>query len=315
MTQNLITISPSLCRSHSCMVEQLQPLIKLKKGDSATLVINLYGFLYPNYLTLINCAISEAQARSVNTTLKIIHGSGSSYASRVNFLNNLDVEYNELYHRHDPTGRFLEITNFDKSSGYKLVDQLSDILTNSHSIEISIQQALNLALGEITDNVLIHSGSATNGWMSAQYYVNRQIIKIIVADGGIGIQAALNKNPTYAHWSGKRALRDCTIQGVTSNGMGNGLFITSEFIALNGGMLLIHSGNYKRVINKYSDRILSSPHWPGTFVYMEIKTNTGIDLEGFIEHLSSNSNRDFANLKSTFEVFLENHGLDKEDLW
>lgn len=317
MNSTKLTLTPSNCNSHACLLDQLQKILPLDAGDSLEVTIDMRGFLLPNYLTLICCTIDCAMKRGVNVETQLISGNNMSYAARLNFLSHLNIEFREDFNRRDSSGRFLEITNFDSDNGFVIVDQLSKILINTKSIDTSLCSAIDYSFGEIIDNVNNHSQAINDGWVSAQYYEVSNKIRIIVADAGRGIRKALNTNEKYKDWNTTTALEECTVQGVTSNGRGNGLFITSEFIKQNNGLLLIHTENKKRVITKTKDCIWDSPNWQGTFVYLEINTNNLVDLDQFIETLNKTSSKgaDFSSLRSTHDVFLENFTPDETELW
>ena len=140
---------------------------------------------------------------------------------------------------HVPTINF---NNLDEQND--AVNQILDaILCSIRSIKRRDLSAVEWALNEITDNVLIHSESSIGGLIQLSAFNNRRKrIEFVVSDAGIGIPESLK--PTLNLKSDVEALDKSIQEGVTNGkGVGNGLFGSYQTCTKSGGYFHIHSGN------------------------------------------------------------------------
>lgn len=108
--------------------------------------------------------------------------------------------------------------------------------------------ALEWAINEITDNVLVHSQSPIGGLVQVSTFQrNRKRVSFIVADAGIGIPASL-KGGHPEITSDVDALDKAIREGVTrdkSIGQGNGLFGSYQICSHSKGFFQVDSGHGK----------------------------------------------------------------------
>jgi anti-sigma regulatory factor (Ser/Thr protein kinase) len=105
--------------------------------------------------------------------------------------------------------------------------------------------ALEWAINELTDNVLVHSQSPVGGFVQVSTFQrNKKRIMFIVADAGIGIPNSLRQgHPELT--SDVDALDKAIREGVTrdkSLGQGNGLFGTYQICSHSKGSFQVESG-------------------------------------------------------------------------
>lgn len=289
--------------SHPQLVEDLAPAFSAIPGDEVEFAIELKSysrFLYSDFLLLVIAAIKHLRSIDV-----IVHGNvranvqdeQTRYASRVNFFQQLGLEYQEDFVRHEGTGKFTEIEPFDKDSIYSLQDELTIILHKSGGIAVEVLQLLYWCLNEIMDNVLVHSTLPT-GWVCAQFFPSQKEIRLIICDTGVGIHESLTTNPKskYKTVTELEALELCIKNRVTSgDGMGFGLFASSEFIRENAGELLIYSGNHYLVNSGRDFGVYQGNYWRGTFVFMRINTDIPVDYKQIlpVHHTLPDDYQDF----------------------
>jgi len=213
------------------------------------------------------------------------------YASRVDFFKLLQLQHllPESFVRRPLKDRFIEITPYNRDNYIQVGRQVVRVVGAHAQVNTKVQQMLDFCLFEILDNVLIHSGYPEafrgNGWCSAQYFPGAHEIRLMVADTGIGIHRALSGpgGSKYRALSEKQALCKCVEKGVTNGeGMGFGLYATKEFIRLNQGELLIYSGGHYALLQKGRFRVKPGAYWPGTVVYLRIRTNLSVDYSSFM---------------------------------
>lgn len=114
--------------------------------------------------------------------------------------------------------------------------------------------AIEWAVNEVTDNVLVHAESNSGGLVQLTTFAQRNQIEMVVVDAGKGIPNTLRQGYPDLHRD-SLALEKAVQEGVTRSknvGRGNGLFGTIEIARVSGGYLHIHSG-YARLAYEDDD--------------------------------------------------------------
>jgi anti-sigma regulatory factor (Ser/Thr protein kinase) len=125
------------------------------------------------------------------------------------------------------------------------VNRLIDALLGSMApLERADLAAIEWSLAEITDNVMVHSGSDVGGLVQLTAHDFQRRVEFAVADAGVGIPATLRQaHPELS--SDSVALERAIREGVTRDkavGQGNGLFGSFEVTrASKNGYFHIHS--------------------------------------------------------------------------
>lgn len=171
----------------------------------------------------------------------------------------------------------VSIDVFDAQTLNDVYKDVISTLTSHLEIEVTVLQALSYCLYEMMDNVHIHSGKPLGTAMT--YYSNNQhILRILIADDGIGIKASLSENIKYKDISEEEALRICLEDKTTDGkGMGFGLYTTSKLIDNIGKEFILHSGSHKLITKDGQTSVEKNGFWQGTLIYMEIGTENEID--------------------------------------
>lgn len=106
--------------------------------------------------------------------------------------------------------------------------------------------ALEWAVNELTDNVIVHSQSVIGGLVQvSNFRRNSKIIEFTIADSGLGIPATLRSGGAFLG-SDTDALDRAIREGVTrdkSIGQGNGLYGSYQICCQSGGVFQIESGH------------------------------------------------------------------------
>lgn len=188
-----------------------------------------------------------------------------------------------LLHQYFSQAENLCIEMFDEKNIQQVYLRLVRVLIHQPEIETSLLQAMSYCFYEVMDNVLIHSGK-NNGIVITDYSEEQHIIRILVADDGIGIQASLAQNEEYAGISETEALKYCIKDKVSDGkGLGFGLYSTSRLINTAGHKLIIRSGSHTLSANGDMSIYESHP-WQGTIIYFEVRSNLEIDPSSIVEH-------------------------------
>lgn len=178
----------------------------------------------------------------------------------------------------------ISIDVFDAHSLNDVYQQVLRTLTSHFEIEVSVLQSLSYCFYEILDNVHIHSGKPL-GTAITHFDAKEEVLRVLVADDGMGIRQSLSENEKYKDISESEALKICLEDSVTDGkGMGFGLYATSRMMKNIGLQFIIHSGHHKLIIKDGQTEIIKNGLWQGTIVYLEITTSKEIDPNEMVDH-------------------------------
>lgn len=157
-------------------------------------------------------------------------------------------------------------------------------MTSHFDIEVSVLQALSYCLYEMMDNVHIHSGKPL-GTAMTHYDEPQKVLRILIADDGMGIRASLAENDLYKDITEPEALELCLEDKITDGkGMGFGLYTTSRLVDSIGQEFILHSGSHKLIIKDGKTSVIENGFWQGTLIYMEIGTGEEIDPNQIVDY-------------------------------
>lgn len=215
---------------------------------------------------------------------------------------NVSFLLKEYFHDSDN----VSIDVFDAQSLNDVYQQVLKTLTSHFEIEVSVLQALSYCFYEILDNVHIHSGKPL-GTAITHFDAKKDVLRVLVADDGIGIRASLAANEQYKDVTESDAIQMCLKDSVTDGkGMGFGLYATSRLMKDIGIRFVIHSGHHKLIIKDNEPEIIENGLWQGTIIFMEITTSREIDPNDVVEHRTEAD-------EQYNEQFIETEEL--ENLW
>ena len=178
----------------------------------------------------------------------------------------------------------VSIDVFDAQTLNAVYRDVINAMTSHFEIEVSVLQALSYCLYEMMDNVHIHSGKPL-GTAMTHYDDERKVLRILIADDGMGIRASLAENEKFKDITEPEALRLCLEDTVTDGkGMGFGLYTTSRLVNSIGKEFILHSGNHKLIIKDGNTSVIENGFWQGTLIYMEIGTGEEIDPNQIVDH-------------------------------
>lgn len=200
----------------------------------------------------------------------------------------------------------VSIDVFDAHTLNDVYQQVINTLTSHFEIELSVLQSLSYCFYEVLDNVHIHSGKPL-GTAITHFDKESQVLKVLVADDGMGIRASLAQNENFANISESDALVMCLQDSISDGkGMGFGLYTTSRLVRNAGLRFVLHSGSHKLVEEKGQISVIKNGFWQGTIVYMEINTSLDIDPNEVVDYRTS--------VESEYnDMFIDTDELDK--LW
>lgn len=178
----------------------------------------------------------------------------------------------------------VSIDVFDAQTLNAVYGDVVKAMTSHFDIEVSVLQALSYCLYEMMDNVHIHSGKPL-GTAMTHYDEQQKVLRILIADDGMGIRASLAENKLYKDISEPEALKLCLEDKITDGkGMGFGLYTTSRLVDSIGQEFILHSGSHKLIINDGKTSVIENGFWQGTLIYMAIGTGEEIDPNQIVDY-------------------------------
>ena len=178
----------------------------------------------------------------------------------------------------------VSIDVFDAQTLNSVYRDVVTAMTSHFEIEVSVLQALSYCLYEMMDNVHIHSGKPL-GTAMTQYEDERKVLRILIADDGMGIRKSLAENEKYKDITEAEALKLCLEDNITDGkGMGFGLYTTSRLVDSIGKEFILHSGSHKLIIQDGATSVIENGFWQGTLIYMEIGTGEEIDPNQIVDY-------------------------------
>ncbi|MCQ2307198.1 MAG: STAS-like domain-containing protein [Bacteroidales bacterium] len=178
----------------------------------------------------------------------------------------------------------VSIDVFDAHTLNDVYQNVLKTLTSHFEIEISVLQALSYCFYEILDNVHIHSGRPI-GTAITHFDADGEVLRVLVADDGMGIRESLAGNDKFHNITEEEALLRCVEDSVTDGkGMGFGLYATSRLMKDIGLQFIIHSGNHKLISENGHAKVVENGFWQGAVIYLEITTSKEIDPNDVVEH-------------------------------
>ncbi|MGH2407134.1 MAG: ATP-binding protein [Candidatus Limnocylindrales bacterium] len=144
-----------------------------------------------------------------------------------------------------------------------------------------VLKAIEWALNEVADNVLVHAGSDVHGWMQVIATPRQGRLSFTVADHGRGILASLRER--YTDLAGDQlALEKAILPGVTRDsrvGQGNGLSGSVRIAeAMHGWVNLLSGRGELRVMDDGRTHTQASPSYSGTVVDVTLPSGTEVDI-------------------------------------
>ncbi len=163
---------------------------------------------------------------------------------------------------------------------YLLTEQIVKVFDFAITMSENLQGSLTLAINEIMTNAFDHSGSQKGCYVCAQAYEEDDIIRLCVADFGVGLLTRLA--PKYSQLTNSyEAIKLAVQEGITTRSQqagGLGLWHIQRFIRVNKGKMCILSGDGKALWDYTGSRSRirkQTMHLPfsGTIINLEINVD------------------------------------------
>ena len=267
------------------VAENLGPLWKPEEGETLRLVLGEDPFLYPSAVSWLTTLLARWQQEGGGLEFDGSNNRGvEAYLARMAFFEHLGLDGEMNGEARASGGRFLPLQAIgNEDDVFDAVDAILDLLMMHFDNARQILPAVEWALNEITDNIVIHSETPVPGFIFAQFYPTKNILSVAISDAGRGLRQSLAE--AHEVDSDRKALELAMERGVTRGvGQGNGIAGTRQILKVNGGGFAIWSGEAHHYRDQERDDIAEYSALPGTGIGMRFDTSRPIDLrETFIE--------------------------------
>jgi anti-anti-sigma regulatory factor len=242
----------------------LVPFIEqLGRGNGAPEVVLDFKhvkFMVPGALVALASRAAAWKADGAGVVLVNYESSDAfRYLQRMNLFRVCGYDLHEDFRRHDPRTRFVPVRSIARGAAVPetLATEVASVIVPEQADSWDPDESgpfdyVEYLISELASNILHHSRGT--GFVSAQYYPQRGIVRVSLADCGIGIRDSFRNTP---HWwegmsdlealqlalkpevSSKSHLR--TLWGESPNA-GVGLSLLKELSAKTRGDFLVLSG-------------------------------------------------------------------------
>ncbi len=243
--------------------------------------------IHPIVLAMIAALGKTVKASDIRC--EKLEAKSKHYLERMGLFKFIGIQSDITIKEHEAAGRFIPLTQIKDSKA--LSDFIQEMTPLLH-LDSEDAEALRYVASELVRNVLEHSKSEHGAIVCAQYYPKGNIIRIGIADTGIGIK----KTISFSHHpkSELEAVQLALTPGITGTtfkeggtefNAGAGLFFIKSIANVNRDFFMIYTGNsmYKLLRRKgekvklhsdpFQDRHSKRndlPYWQGTLVGVDI---------------------------------------------
>lgn len=263
--------------------------------------VDKWMWLHPIVLSMIAALALGLDQK--NILCKKVTARSGHYLERMGLFKFLGVESGMHIAEHDPSGRFIPLTQIKNSD--ELTRFITEMVPMLH-LEPRQAEPLRYIVSELARNVLEHSRSEHGAVLCAQYFKKSNTIRLGIADTGIGIRTSLGRS--HATSDDLEAIKLAMVPGVTGTtsreggtalNAGAGLFFIKSIAYVNRNFFVIYSGNamYKLLrrkeekdlvlhanptIDRHSER-KDLPQWGGTVIGIDISLDSTSEFNALLD--------------------------------
>ena len=286
-------MNPALLIIISDRLSLLELIKQLSKVDTTkdldlTIKIICRGFINADVYLLIVSFVNEMRADGKTININLVEEekncSAITYASRIDFFKQLNIDYDEKNARHDVSRNLIPIMNIPKGV-LDLPKEVNDIFKNDFNMSpIDIFQ-LTLIISEMFCNTSLHSKSKSGAYLYCQKYRGKlNHLEFILVDSGIGIQKSLQMNEIHKNISNAEAISKSIEFGITcGEGRGHGLYFASEFTRRNNGTMILVSGENRIVVKNQAVNNITNNPWNGVYLKILFKFDSPVSLNDLMK--------------------------------
>ena len=202
------------------------------------------------------------------------------YLARMDLHEHVGLDY-DPGKRQDETGRFLPLKQIATDEDvFQTVNAICDLVLHQFENAGDFIPAMEWAVNETIDNIVIHSETPVPGAVCAQYFPKKHRLDIGICDLGRGIKSSLGT--TRKLRSHGDAITTALQRGVTrdkSVGQGNGLAGSLDIAKANEAGFQLWTGDVVYRLRRGAERGFAKiPALPGTGLMFSLDTRKPVDL-------------------------------------
>ena len=201
--------------------------------------------VHPVVLSMIAALGKPIKPRRIQ--FKRLEAKSRHYLLRMGLFKILNVPSDISIVEHEPSGRFIPITQIRTSD--ELTRFITEMIPLLH-LEPEQAKTIGYIVSELVRNVIEHANSRDGAFLCAQYYMKSNTIRIGIADNGVGIKTTINQSYSVktdleaiqlALWPGITGTT--RREGGTEQNAGAGLFFIKSIAGVNRDFFILYSGN------------------------------------------------------------------------
>jgi anti-sigma regulatory factor (Ser/Thr protein kinase) len=277
----------------------------IELGNPNELIISTHSkwvSVHPAILTIVAAFGSLMEPGQI--TVDPITAKSGHYLDRMGLFDSLKIESPYSITKHESAGRFIPVTQISTPD-----EQTRFITEMIPLLHLQPQQAdaIKYMIGELVRNVLEHAESKHGAFVAAQYYHKSNMVRLGIADVGVGICATINRS-----WRANTnidAIKLALTPGVTGTtrreggnetNAGAGLFFIKSMAVVARDYFVIYSGTGLYKLTKRDRRLKQFPKlhsdpnrdehaetsnalsFPGTVVAIDISLDQTIEFKSLL---------------------------------
>lgn len=298
--------------SNSAFIGNIDPFIAaFDPHDESRLDVTTHNkWLSAHPVVLVMIAAKGLTVPQPNVSFDQINARPGHYLERMKLFEMLGVNADIHITESDPSGRFIPLTQIKNAK--EQTNFITEMMPILH-LEPYHAEAIRYVVSELIHNVIEHSGSKDGAIVAAQYHKKSNMIRLGIADTGVGIKKTINRS--HAAWSDIDALKLALTPGITSttnreggtsDNAGAGLFFIKSIAANNRDFFMLYSGDalYKLLKRKPDSRTIlyadpsrdkhsektGLPYWGGTVVGIDISLEATGEFHTLLELIRATYN-------------------------
>lgn len=260
-------------------------------------------WVHPIVLSMVSSLGLDVQKKGGTIICEGMKAKSLNYLERMGLFKFLNAEKRITVHKHEPSGRFIPITNIKNSDELKTF--IENIVPLLHTTP-NQAEPIKYIVSELVRNVFEHSKSDSGAMVCAQFFKKGNRVSVGVSDVGVGIKKTIQQS--YQVQNDSQAIKLALTPGITGTtsriggtplNAGAGLFFIKSIAKVNREFFLIYSGSssYKLLKTPAHKKITlnADPHkdrhslredlppWHGTAVGVDISLEETQNFKELLE--------------------------------
>jgi Histidine kinase-, DNA gyrase B-, and HSP90-like ATPase len=245
------------------------------------------SFIEPFHIVQVACLIEEYHLQNVAITfVKSDALALNEYLTNIHFFDYWQSGFNRS--NYQQTGRMtnLSLWKLDETMIHLYATYAQEYFENNFRFENGFQftdfQPLSIAIKELFNNIVDHSGSPVSGYTTIQFYPQNKRLKIAICDFGVGIPTLINRyllqngqEEISSMMAFKKGFENNFSTKSTPRNKGYGLDLLRAIVKNSNGQLRVISNDVMMNMTDTDEQIFAIKHnFQGTVFEIILDTTT-----------------------------------------